>query len=178
MKGLEQFNIPFVGLKEGSHLFDYHIDKKFFDAFNFEDFFDVDININITFVKKSTLLELSFSANGTVNIPCDLTNEPYDQKIEASLPLVIKFGQEFNDDNEEILIIPHEAYQVNVAQYIYEMIVLAVPSKRIHPKVIDGSMKSEALKKLKTLKINKEKNHKEIDPRWNKLKDLLTDKKT
>ncbi len=178
MKDLKQFNISFVGLKEGSHLFEYQIDKKFFDLFQYEDFFNADIKVNINFVKKSTLLELDFTAKGTVNVPCDVSNEAFNQEIEATLPLIVNFGSEFNDDNEEILILPHEVYQINVAQYIYEMIVLAVPNKRIHPKVLDGTMQSEAIKKLQTLEINKEETIEKTDPRWDKLKDLLTEKKT
>lgn len=178
MKDLKQFNIPFVGLKEGSHLFDYQIDKKFFDAFKFEDFLDTNVQVDINFVKKSTLLELTFTANGTVTVPCDISNETFNQEIKSTLPLVVKFGEEFNDENEELLILPHGAYEFNVAQYIYEMIVLAVPIKRIHPKVLDGTMQSEALKKLKKLEIFKEEKTKETDPRWDKLKNLLTEKNT
>ncbi|OSY89051.1 DNA-binding protein [Tenacibaculum holothuriorum] len=179
MKDLKEFNIPFVGLKEGSHLFEYHIDKKFFEAYQFEDFNDANINVKVNFVKKSTIMELSITASGTIHVPCDITSEMYNQEIEGTLALVIKFGLEFNDDNEEILILPHEAYQVNIAQYIYELIVLSVPSKRIHPKVIDGTMNSEALKRLKELELKEEKpveKEKSTDPRWDKLKDLLTDK--
>ena len=178
MKDVKQFNIPFVGLKEGSHSFEYQIDNKFFEVFNFDDFFDANLKVDINLVKKSTLLELDFTTNGTVNVPCDTTNEPFDQKIETTLALIVKFGQEFNDEHEDILILPHEAYQLNVAQYIYEMIVLAVPTKRVHPKVLDGTMDSEALRKLKELEIKKEETVEETDPRWDKLKNLITEKKT
>jgi len=102
----------------------------------------------------------------------------YHQEIDSELPLVVKFGPEFNDDNEEILILPHEAYEFSVAQFIYEMIVLAVPSKRVHPKVLDGTMESEALNKLKELEIKEEKTVEITDPRWDKLKNLITEKKT
>lgn len=178
MKGLKQFNIQFVGLKEGKHLFEYTIDNKFFEAFNYEEFESANIKVDLTFTKKSTLLELLFEANGTVEVPCDTTNELYHQKIEASMPLVVKFGPEFNDDSEEILILPHEAYEVNVAQYIYEMLVLAVPNKRVHPQVLDGTMQSEVLNKLRELEIKEEKTVENTDPRWDKLKNLLTEKKT
>ncbi|WP_299011210.1 DUF177 domain-containing protein [uncultured Tenacibaculum sp.] len=178
MKDLKQFNIPFVGLKEGSHLFEYQIDKTFFEAFQFDEFKNSNVKADITFVKKSTLLELSFNISGTVNVPCDITNELFDLPINGNLNLVVKFGPEFNDEHDEILILPHEAYQVNVAQYIYELIVLSVPSKRIHPNVADGTMQSDALRKLEELRINEEKPVEEesTDPRWDKLKDLLTDK--
>jgi len=178
MKDLKQFNIPFVGLKEGSHLFEYQIDKTFFEAFQFDEFNNANVKADITLVKKSTLLELSFDISGTVNIPCDITNELFDLPINGNLNLVVKFGPEFNDEHDEILILPHEAYQVSVSQYIYELIVLSVPSKRIHPDVVDGTMQSDALRKLEELRINEEKTVEEesTDPRWDKLKDLLTDK--
>ncbi|WP_425657211.1 YceD family protein [Tenacibaculum ascidiaceicola] len=178
MKDLKQFNIPFVGLKEGSHLFEYQIDKTFFEAFQFDEFNNANVKADITLVKKSTLLELSFDISGTVNIPCDITNELFDLPINGNLNLVVKFGPEFNDEHDEILILPHEAYQVNVSQYIYELIVLSVPSKRIHPDVVNGTIQSDALRKLEELRINEEKTVEEesTDPRWDKLKDLLTDK--
>ncbi len=178
MKDLRQFNIQFVGLKEGNHLFDYSIDNKFFEAFNYDEFMSSSIKVSLNFVKKSTLFELNFITEGTVEVPCDVTNELYHQEIDSELPLVVKFGPEYNDDNEEILILPHEAYEFNVAQFIYEMIVLAVPNKRVHPKVLDGTMESEALKKLKELEIKKVKTVETTDPRWDKLKNLITEKKT
>ena len=97
------------------------------------------------------------------------------------MPLIVKFGPEYNDDNDEILIIPHEHYEINVSQIIYELIILSVPSKKVHPKVLDGTMDSEALNKLRELEI-KENNSSikedNIDPRWDKLKNLITEKKT
>lgn len=180
MKDLKQFNIPFVGLKEGSHKFEYQIDKMFFKAFQFDEFNSSDVTVVVNFVKKSTLLELTFTATGTVNVLCDLTNEPFDQQISGTFPLIIKFGAEFNNDDEEVLIIPYDSYQVNIAQYIYELIVLSVPIKRVHPKVVDGTLENETLKKLKELELKEEKSveNDTTDPRWDKLKDLLTGKNT
>ena len=94
------------------------------------------------------------------------------------MPLVVKFGPEFNDDNEEILILPREAFEFNVAQFIYELIVLSVPNKRVHPNVLDGTMDSIALNKLKELEIKEEKTDQETDPRWDKLKNLTTENNT
>ena len=173
MKDLKQFNIPFVGLKEGKHLFQYKVDNTFFELYNYNEFEKTSINVALEFVKKSTLFELTFSASGTVNVPCDVTNEYFDLEITATLPLVVKFGQEYNDENEEILILPHEVYQFSVAQFIYEMIVLGVPNKRVHPKVLDGTMETEALEQLE---IKEEKTVETTDPRWDELKKLLTDK--
>ena len=178
MKDLKKFNIQFVGLKEGTHLFEYEIDNTFFEAFNFDEFQSSSIKIVLDFVKKSTLFDLTFTANGSVEIPCDLTSELYHQDVQSVLPLVVNFGPEFNDDNEEILILPNEAYEFNVAQFIYELIVLSVPNKRVHPNVLDVTMDSIALNKLKELEIKEEKKNQITDPRWDKLKNLTTEKNT
>jgi len=182
MKKLAAFLIPFVGLKQGKHEFEYLIDREFFEHFEYDDFNSANIKIDLLFEKKSTIMELTFKAVGVVNVNCDLTNEPFDQPIDAELTLVVKFGDSFNDDNEELLILPHSEYQLNVAQYIYELIVLSVPLKRVHPGVLDGTLKSEVLEKLEELSpkedhdIEENDNGEEIDPRWNKLKKLLNDK--
>jgi uncharacterized metal-binding protein YceD (DUF177 family) len=178
MKYLKQFNIQFVGLKEGVHLFEFDIDNTFFEAFNYDEFKSSSIKVSLNFIKKSTLFELTFTANGFVEVPCDVTSELYNQDVQTVLPLIVNFGPEFNDDNEEILILPHEAYEFNIAQYIYEMIVLSIPNKRVHPGVLDGTLESEALNKLKELEIKEEKTVEETDPRWDKLKNLITEKKT
>jgi uncharacterized metal-binding protein YceD (DUF177 family) len=177
MKVLKQFSIPFVGLKEGNHLFEYNIDNTFFEAFNYDEFENSHINVTLKFVKKSTFFELTFTALGTINVPCDVTNEFYDQEIASTLPLIVNFGPEYNDDNEEILILPPEAFELEVSQFIYEMIVLGQPKRRVHPKVLDGTMKSITLDKLEELTIIKEEAVAAVtDPRWDKLKNLITEK--
>lgn len=175
---LNDYDISFFGLKDGNHYFEYKIGKQFFEAFNYDEFIDADLLVKLDFVKKSTFLELYFSMEGTVKVACDVTNEPFDLPINGKLEIVVNFGDDFNDDNEEVLIIPHGEHQINVAQFMYEMIVLAMPNKRVHPGVEDGTLQSDMLKKLEELQPKENKNLNEIDPRWEDLKKLLTDKNT
>ena len=181
MSNLKQFNIPFIGLKQGKHLFEYEIDNKFFGEFGFNEFNDSSLNVELIFDKKNTLFALTFNVSGYVTVDCDISLEPYQQDIKGNFPLIVKFGQEYNDDNDEILIIPHEYCELDVSQLIYELIILSVPTKKVHPKVLDGTMDSEALKKLRELEVkesNSSENEENIDPRWDKLKNLITEKKT
>ena len=179
MKALKEFTIPFVGLKEATHHFEYKIEQSFFEHFEYEDFNNVEVDVKVDLTKKSTLLELHFKVSGTVNINCDVTNEPYNQNIENEFDLVVKFGDEYNDENIDILIVPHGTYEISIQQYIYELIILAVPIKRIHPGVEDGTLDSDILEKLEELSPKLKENRKtkeDIDPRWDTLKKLLTDK--
>jgi uncharacterized metal-binding protein YceD (DUF177 family) len=174
----KEFEIPFSGLKAGKHQFDFQIDNAFFDSFQYDEFNGADIQVRAVLNKMSTMMELELEARGTVNLACDLTSEPYDQPIESGLELVIKFGEEYNDEDDEILVLPLGAHQFNIAQYIYEMLVLAVPTKRVHPGIEDGTLDSEVLRKLEELRPKEVKSEEnEIDPRWDALKGLLIDKK-
>jgi uncharacterized metal-binding protein YceD (DUF177 family) len=180
MKQLNEFLIPFIGLKLGKHQFDYQINKAFFDFFEYDDFESSDIKVSVVLEKKSTMLELNFKHKGTVHLPCDLTNEMFDMPIKGKFKLIVQFGEVFNDDNDELLILPHGEHQIDVSQTIYEMIVLSIPLKRIHPGIKEGTLDTEALKKLKELSVTEtkiaNKEEQNIDPRWDKLKQLLTDK--
>lgn len=180
MNRTKEFLIPFVGLKLGKHHFEYQISNAFFENFEYDEFQNSDIKVAVVLEKKSNMLELNFKHKGTVNVPCDLTGEDFDLPIKGKMKLIVRFGEVFNNDNEELLILPFGEFEIDIAQYIYEMIALSVPLKRVHPGVKDGSLKSEALEKLNELQVKEvdEKENKEenIDPRWDKLKQLLTDK--
>ncbi len=178
MNNLKEYLIQFVGLKLGKHQFDYQIDNSFFGCFEFDEYNTSDIKVEILLDKKNMMLELEIKHNGTVNVPCDLTNEDFDLPIKGKINLIVKFGDAFNDENEEILTLPHGEYEFNVAQYIYESIILSVPTKRVHPGVKDGTLDSKALEVLNNLAPTeiKEEENKDTDPRWDDLKKLLTDK--
>ena len=70
-------------------------------------------------------------------------------------------------------MISEGTYEINVAQYFYEMIVLSMPQKRVHPGIKDGSLENDIVEKLKELEPKEENLNGSQDPRWNKLKDLL-----
>ena len=181
MKKLNEFLIPFIGLKLGKHQFEYQINKAFFESFDYDEFESADIKVSVVFEKKNTMLELNFKHKGTIYVPCDLTNEMFDFPIKGKLKVIVQFGEEYNDDNDELLILPHGEHEINIAQIIYEMIALSIPFRKVHPGVKDGTLDSEALKKLNELRVEeiKEENKNtedNIDPRWDKLKQLLTDK--
>jgi len=174
MGKLNKYTVQFIGLKLGKHIFTYHVDNKFFDDFQYDDFNFINCDVDLLLIKKSTLIELHFTVKGSANLTCDLTNETFNQEINHEMDIIVKFGEFFNDENEDILILPHSSFQLDISQFIYEAIVLALPIKRIHPGVANGTLKSNVLEKLKEYEI---KTNKEIDPRWGKLNELLTSKK-
>lgn len=141
----KDFLIPFTGLKNGKHSFDFKVDGSFFENYNYSDFNHINAEINVLLDKKINIFELHFTSKGFANVPCDVTNQDFDLPIDSEINLVVKFGNVFDNDHDEILVIPYTSHHIDVSQYIYEMIALAIPQKRVHPGVKDGTLDSEAL---------------------------------
>jgi len=148
---MKEFTIPFVGLKEGKHQFEFTIDRTFFAHFEYDDFSQASLQGQLTLDKKSTFLELHFKVSGPVVLPCDVSMELFDYPIEAAFDLIVKFGIPPDKPSDEILVLPEGSYQIDVGQYFYEMVVLSLPQKRVHPGIEDGTLKSEIVEKLKAL---------------------------
>ena len=174
MDAIKEFTIPFVGLKQGKHHFEFSIDQTFFSHFEFNDFDQASLIGQLTLDKKTNFLELHFEIKGLVLLACDVSTELFNYLMETDFDLIVKFGVPTDDNpSDEILVLPEGSYQIDVSHYFYEMIVLALPQKRIHPGIKDGSLESEIVEKLKELEPKETHLKGSEDPRWDKLKDLL-----
>ncbi len=168
---ITDYDIVFSGLKEGEHNYIFKISDTFLKNFGFNELKNVDIKVNSIFTKKNSLMKLNLKGKGSYKLTCDISNEEFSYKVNSELNYVIKFGENYNDDNDQYVIIPRNSFKFNVAKSIYEMIVLSIPQKRLHPGVIDGSLNSKTMKILNQLSPGSKKTL--TDPRWNKLKDYL-----
>ena len=172
MKSLSPYLIKFSGLREGIHLFNYEIGNKFFKNFDYYDFLDAKLFAKLELEKQSTLLNLKFSFNGEIEVQCDVSMESFDLKLETEHAVVVKFKDDIISTDDKVIFMPAGSHSIDVSHLIYESIILAVPQKKVHPGIENGSLKSEIVEKLEELRPKKNFNEK-TDPRWDKLKDLL-----
>ena len=101
---------------------------------------------------------------------CAIKCQHCNQFINKEDFLVVKFGQEYNDEDNEILVLPYGEHKVILDQYLNELVILSLPRKRVHPGVEDGTLESEIIKILDELKPSGLAL--ESDPRWEKLKKI------
>ena len=175
----KNYNVSFSGLKLGKHAFQFEISQEFFDLFEFnQDFRKPEVTVDLMLEKHSTFLDLVFHSEGTVEVDCDISNEAYMQPIENELKLVVKFGHEFDDSDDEVWVIPEGEHEINVAQLIYEMILLSIPNKRISPDV-ESAEAYDLLDKYapKAAEDKPENEDNSTDPRWDSLKNLYKNNK-
>ena len=174
---LRDFNIVFSGLKLGIHQFNFQLNQAFFDLFDFVEMEKPQLNVDVVLEKKNNLLEFDFNLSGFFTAYCDVTNLPYKLHLSNTYHLIVKFGMEYKDDSEEVIVLSFETYEINIAQYLYESAVLSIPLKKVHPDVISGNLSVEMQELLDKFDAEKEQTEKEeskkTDPRWDALKDLL-----
>jgi len=135
MKSLKAYTINFVSLADGTHSFDYQLDKKFLA--NFEDAMVKVAKIKATLEmhKMVHCLELNFHIKGKVQTPCDICAEDFDLPIEGEETIVVKLVEEIPKENDELNVVyMHQStHSVNVATMLYELIMLSIPMRKIHP---------------------------------------------
>lgn len=174
MKGLREFEIPYIGLKVGIHKFEYDIDGKFFKHFEESPIKECRVHVNLEFEKKETFFILRFFIDGTVNVECDRCLEPFDKSIFGDFTVYVKFTEDpkaVTDD--EVLYISRDQPYIDVSQLVYEYINLCLPMQIVHPKQENGEegCNPEVLKYLMRANTVEEK-EKKSDPRWDALKNI------
>jgi uncharacterized metal-binding protein YceD (DUF177 family) len=167
-----EFIISFAGLNQGKHYFDFKINEKFFEQYNNDEITSAQFEVNIEMVTQSTVLTLNFDINGLIRVPCDRCADTIEVPIYTTSELIVKLGSSEQVDNDDVLALPLGETEINVANHIYEYVVLALPARRVHPDDENGNSgcDPETIKKLEELNVKPETE--EIDPRWEKLKAL------
>ena len=175
MNYLSQYTIPFSGLKEGSHLFDFSANNRFFAGFEESEIEKGEVNIQVKLEKRATYLKLTFMLKGEVELICDRCLEPYSQPIKSSNLMLVKFSETETDDGDEVIYLHPGAHEVKIAKLIYEFIVLSIPIRHVHPDDSDGNSlcDPEMIRKLDEYKAMDIPESNPIDPRWNDLKNII-----
>lgn len=171
MDKFRNYDIAFSGLKDGKHDFRFEVNQAFFNLFETEqEFSNPKIIADVFLDKHSTFLEFEINVKGSIQLVCDITLKDFDYPIENQIKVLVKFGEVYDDSDVDIITIPHKENTFNIAQLLYEDIVLTVPMKKLSP---DLSQEDIALlEKFSPQEDEIEEQEDEIDPRWNALKNL------
>jgi len=167
-----KYDIEFKGLKEGLHEFEYEIEDTFFTHFDQELVSVGNLNVKVHLERRNTFLKLYFNIKGWVELTCDRCLDNYRQKIKQESELFVKFDENNYEDDDEVIWLLPEEHKINLAQLIYEYIVLGLPLKHVHPDNNNGESgcNSEMIKRIGNYSTREEE--KKTDPRWEALKKL------
>lgn len=177
MKGWRDFDIDIFKLSNKKHEYRFDLGSSFFSYFEDSFLEKGELQVDITIDKSDALIIAEFATKGKVEIICDRSLEPFDLQIDAHNKIIFKYGDELAELTDEIISIPRDAQKINIAQYIYEFIGLAIPMKKLHPRFQNEAEENKEEETLLIYSTGQEESDKDtgeddIDPRWKILNGL------
>lgn len=134
MKFWKTFDIEVIKYKDGLQEVDFLIEDAFFQQVVENDLLEKgNLTAWVKIDKGANLIELTFHIVGKVTMVCDRSLETFEQPLNFTEKMIYKFGPEVKEIDESVMMITRDTPSINVAQLIYEFILLALPSKKIHP---------------------------------------------
>lgn len=146
-----EYIIPFVGLKLGEHKYEYEIGPDFFKGLDYSIIERGSVNVQLVLEKKESMLIGMFECEGKVFTECDRCNGPVEVPIKGAFRLVFKFSSNESTDDESLIILPDETFELDVQPYIYELMTVSLPARNVHPK---GECNEEMLAALSQYLVN------------------------
>ncbi|NJN24936.1 MAG: DUF177 domain-containing protein [Cyclobacteriaceae bacterium] len=168
MKLLKNFDIDISKLNLGRFEYSFQIQDSFFELFDHSILDQGKLEAKVVLEKNSTFINLHFHITGSTRLVCDRSLDVFDYALETENELVLRYGEEDMVLSEEIEIISDKTQTINVANYIYEFISVAIPMKKLHPRYANEPEADQII-------YSSEDEHQEepeIDPRWSELKKL------
>ncbi|MEQ9305873.1 MAG: DUF177 domain-containing protein [Marinoscillum sp.] len=175
MKALREFQIDIFNLSHKLHEFEFKIDDRLFSLYEHSLIEKGKGTCKLQIDRSETMMTLHFTIEVKIELTCDRSLDQFDYPVETDENLIIKFGEDNYALSEEVVVIKQDTSSINVAEYIYEFIMLAVPMKKLHPRYEDTEEEQPELIYTSQEEEPEEKSD-EIDPRWEALKNLKGNK--
>ena len=142
----KRYTIAYKGLKPGLHDFRFEVDGSLFEEFESTEIKDGACEVTVALERGEAMLTLDVTVDGSVVVECDRCLEECRIPVHYQGRLLVKFSDEVHEyDGEVMWMLPGED-RVELAQYIYESIVLSLPYQRVHP---EGECNPEMLKRFR-----------------------------
>lgn len=174
MEKLSDYTIGIAKLQNKEYSFSWKGDANFFEAFEDSLVERGTFEVKLLLRKSEALLHLQLAIKGVLDLVCDRSLEEFAYPFETEGIQILRFSDHAEPINDEMELIPRGAAEINVAHYIYELIALAMPMKKLHPKFW-AEEKDEDLTLVYSSENQKKEQEEEskADPRWEELKKLI-----
>lgn len=138
------FELPLKGMPCGTQQFEYHLGMDFFREMESTDVLSAAVDATVEVKRSGDIYELCITVDGELGIPCDRCLEEMSHRVEAEYRVSVKYGEEYSDDADNVIVIAENSNTMDVAGLIFDTIMLTIPIKHVHPEGgCDASMQAQ-----------------------------------
>lgn len=163
---MKRMELPLKSLGDAIEEFDYHLGPDFFREMECADVLSADVQAEISVRRVGDVFGLTIAVNGAIGIVCDRCLEQMSHKVDTTYSVSVKFGQEYDDSDDNVVIIPQNDNVMDVSRLVYDTIMLTIPLQHVHP---DGECDPGMTAKLAA---HRAVDVDDYDPRWAALKEF------
>lgn len=128
-----KYRIILSELSQARQRYEYDLDGSFFTEMDARsDVSSADIHVVVDAWKSLVAYELQLTFTGDIDVPCDRCLDDIQIKLDNAVHLYVKPSEDGDSEREEVVLIPHEAREIDLAWLLYESAMLQVPLKRAH----------------------------------------------
>ncbi len=175
MSKKENYTIQLNTLAEGQHTFTHSLGEDFLLAYPNELIEGLSCNVSVLCDKTETLVTCTFDISGNLVLLCDRTLEIFDFPVHIKELMYYKFGEQYEELSENLIVLPEKTAEIDLAQPIYDFLSLSVPSRKLHPSQRDDQYEEEQPFFFSTAAREENPQAEQpssTDPRWAKLNTL------
>ena len=130
--------LPVGDLDNGRHEFDFRLESDFFARFEDSEVHGGEVSIEIDAEKSDGYLNVDIRFDGTLNVDCNRCLDEMAVEIEGDDSLSVRFVENppeylAEDGEQDVMYVKSSDDTLDLTDYIYEGICLALPMRRIHP---------------------------------------------
>ncbi|MDR1886665.1 MAG: DUF177 domain-containing protein [Prevotellaceae bacterium] len=119
------------------HGFKFDIGAEFFSGFRNTELIKGSAEIFLEVEKFSHFMNVTLNFSGILTVSCDRCLEELDIPVEGENLLSVRFGKapdtpEEESPDEDVMYVNAEDEEIDLTDYIYESICLALPIQRVH----------------------------------------------
>ena len=141
----ERYVISCKGLKSGTYDFELKVGSELFELEQSDDIKGGEFDVKVKMRKSGSFAELDVVLDGCAVVECDRCLEECRLPVTSESTLTVRFADGEPDYDGEVMQVPAAEAEIDLAHYIYESIVLALPYRRVHP---DGECNPEMLARI------------------------------
>ena len=168
----ELLKVDLKELAKGVTTLDFNLGDAFFESLDEVEIKRGNIGVSVNVHRTENYFEFDIRTEGTVVVPCDVCLDDMEQPVVADNRLVVKFGEEYSEDDDLITVAENEGI-IDLSWFVYEFVALSVPIRHVHAPGRCNETMLSALAEHSALRDG-DSNAAEPDPRWSELEKLKT----